>query len=151
MEDVVEKMRRDVEIQIMGDTFRVAYVSQDPKQAMDVAGRLTSLLVDASLRDREALVSATSDFLQGQLDLTRRDFAENAQKMERARIEKNTVTVRVLTLEAEVLEATYKALLAKAQEAKLAVSLNVGSWANSSESSRRRACRKSLCVRPGWV
>jgi len=123
MEDVVEKMRRDVEIQIMGDTFRVAYVSQNPKQAMDVAGRLTSILLNEGMQDRQALAAMTSDFLEDQLANTRRDFAENAQKMERARIEKNAVTVRVLTLEAEVLEARYKSLLVKAEEARLAVSV----------------------------
>jgi len=123
MEDVVERMRRDVEIQVKGDTFRVAYVSQNPKQAMDVAGRLTSLLVDESVKDREVLAVMTSEFLEDQLANTRRDFAENARKMDLARIEKNAVTVRLLTLEAEVLEASYKSLLAKAEEAKLAVSV----------------------------
>ena len=123
MEDVVEMMRRDVEIQIMGDTFRVAYVSQNPKQAMDVAGRLTSILLNEGMQDRQALAAMTSDFLEDQLANTRRDFAENARKMDLARIEKNAVTVRLLTLEAEVLEASYKSLLAKAEEAKLAVSV----------------------------
>ena len=73
MEDVVERMRADVRVEMArGDAFRVAFTSQYPKQAMDVAGRLTSLFLDESAQDREDLADATSNFLEGQLVEARR-------------------------------------------------------------------------------
>ena len=82
MEDVVEKMRGDVRVDIVrGDAFRVAFISQDPKKAMDVAGRLASLFVDESLQDREVLANATTDFLQSQLDEARRRLVEAEGKV----------------------------------------------------------------------
>ncbi len=82
MEDVVELMRRDVQVDIVrGDAFRVAFISQDPKKAMDVAGRLASLFVDESLQDREVLANATTDFLQSQLDEARRSLVEAEGKV----------------------------------------------------------------------
>jgi len=82
MEDVVELMRRDVKVDIVrGDAFRVAFVSKDPKKAMDVAGRLASLFVDESLQDREVLANATTDFLQSQLDEARRRLVEAEGKV----------------------------------------------------------------------
>jgi polysaccharide chain length determinant protein (PEP-CTERM system associated) len=82
MEDVVDQMRGDVKVDIVrGDAFRVAFISQDPKKAMDVAGRLASLFVDESLQDREVLANATTDFLQAQLDEARRRLVEAEGKV----------------------------------------------------------------------
>jgi len=70
-------MRGDEMVQVVrGDAFRVAFVSRDPKKAMEVAERLASLFVDESLQDREVLANATTDFLQGQLDEARRRLVD---------------------------------------------------------------------------
>jgi polysaccharide chain length determinant protein (PEP-CTERM system associated) len=74
---VVEKVRTNVKVDLVrGDAFRVAFTSDSPKKAMDVAGRLASLFVNESLQDREVLATATSDFLQSQLDDARRRLVE---------------------------------------------------------------------------
>src|SRR5262245_25680234 len=54
MEDIVEQMRtRDINIQIIkGDAFRVSYISDDARQAMQVTERLASLFIDENLKDR---------------------------------------------------------------------------------------------------
>jgi polysaccharide chain length determinant protein (PEP-CTERM system associated) len=82
MEDVVELMRRDVAVNIVrGDAFRVAYTSDDPRKAMQVAERLASEFTNESLQDREVLATATTDFLQSQLDDARRRLAEQEARV----------------------------------------------------------------------
>jgi len=82
MEDVVERMRTDVRVEMVrGDAFRVAFTSEHPKQAMDVAGRLTSLFTNESQLDRQVLATQTSDFLQGQLEGAKRRLVEAEEKV----------------------------------------------------------------------
>jgi len=82
MEDVVERMRRDVVVDIVkGNTFRVAYTCDDPKKAMQVAERLASEFTNENLQDREMLASATTDFLQSQLEAARKRLAEQEAKL----------------------------------------------------------------------
>ena len=82
MEDVIELMRRDVEVEILrGDYFRVAYTSDDRRMAMQVAERLASDFTNENLQDREVLATATTEFLQSQLDDARRRLAEQEAKV----------------------------------------------------------------------
>jgi polysaccharide chain length determinant protein (PEP-CTERM system associated) len=82
MEDVVERMRRDVVVEIVkGETFRVAYISDDPRKAMGVAERLASEFTNENEQDRSVLASATSDFLQSQLDDARKRLADQEAKV----------------------------------------------------------------------
>ena len=54
MEDVVERMRKDVTVEVVrGDAFKVAYVSESPVTAMRVTERLAGLFIDENLKDRE--------------------------------------------------------------------------------------------------
>jgi len=49
MEDLVERMRRDIEVQIVkGDAFRVAFTGQDPRTVMRVTERLASHLPEVA-------------------------------------------------------------------------------------------------------
>jgi polysaccharide chain length determinant protein (PEP-CTERM system associated) len=83
MEDIVEGMRRDIDIQVVkGDTFRVGFRSGDPRTAMRVAERLASLFIDESLRDREVLAEGTNQFLEAQLEEARRQLIDNEKKLE---------------------------------------------------------------------
>src|SRR5712691_5558730 len=44
MEDVVERMRRDIDVQIVkGDAFRVSFIADDARTSMKVTERLASL------------------------------------------------------------------------------------------------------------
>jgi len=73
MEDIVEQMRRDIVIQVVkGDAFRVSYTGQDPRTVMKVTDRLASLFIEENLRDREVLAEGTNQFLEAQLEDSRR-------------------------------------------------------------------------------
>lgn len=82
MEDIVEGMRRNVNIEIVrGDAFRVSFTGEDPRTAMRVTERLASFFIDESLRDREVLAEGTSQFLESQLQDARRRLIENERKL----------------------------------------------------------------------
>jgi len=82
MEDVVEGMRGDIKVDIVrGDAFSVSYVSRDPRMAMRVADRLSTMFMDESRTDRAVLAEATTDFLQNQLDEARRQLTEVEKKL----------------------------------------------------------------------
>jgi polysaccharide chain length determinant protein (PEP-CTERM system associated) len=82
MEDVVEKMRRDITIEnVKGDAFRVAYVNQDPRIAMKVADRLSGLIIDESTSDRTVLAQSTTDFLTTQLEDAKRRLEAHEKKL----------------------------------------------------------------------
>lgn len=86
MEDIVENMRKDIEVQIVkGDAFRVSFTDSNPKTAMQVTERLASLFIDESLRDREVLAEGTNQFLDSQLEDARRQLAEHEKKVEEYR------------------------------------------------------------------
>jgi polysaccharide chain length determinant protein (PEP-CTERM system associated) len=86
MEDLVERMRRDIEVQIVkGDAFRVAFTGQDPRTVMRVTERLASLFIDESLRDREVLAEGTNQFLEAQLEDARRQLVDHEKRLEEYR------------------------------------------------------------------
>jgi polysaccharide chain length determinant protein (PEP-CTERM system associated) len=83
MEDVVEKMRRDIAVQVVkGDAFRVAYVGREPRTVMKVTERLASLFIEENLRDRELQAEGTNLFLENQLEEARRRLVEQEKKLE---------------------------------------------------------------------
>ena len=87
MEDVVQRMRRDIGINVIrGNAFRVSYVSEDRLLAMRVTERLARLFIDESLRDREVLAQGTNQFLESQLDQTRRQLIEHEKRLEEYRM-----------------------------------------------------------------
>jgi polysaccharide chain length determinant protein (PEP-CTERM system associated) len=87
MEDVVERMRRDVTIEVVrGDAFRVSYEANIPVTAMKVTERLARLFIDENLRDREMLAEGTSQFLSSQLEDARRRLIEQEKKLESYRL-----------------------------------------------------------------
>ncbi len=82
MEDIVERMRRDIDVEIVkGDAFRVSFTAEDPRTAMKVTERLASLFIDESLRDREVLANDTNQFLESQLEDARRRLVENEKRL----------------------------------------------------------------------
>jgi len=86
MENVVEIMRRDIEVEtVKGDAFKVTYVSGDPRAAMEVTNRLASLFIEENRRDREVLADGTNQFLESQLEDARRRLAEHEKKVQEYR------------------------------------------------------------------
>lgn len=83
MEDVIERLRNDVSVQVVrGDAFRISYASGSPVTAMRVAERLARLFIDENLRDREMLAQGTSQFLGSQVEDARRRLIEQEKKLE---------------------------------------------------------------------
>jgi polysaccharide chain length determinant protein (PEP-CTERM system associated) len=83
MEDIVERMRRDINLQVVrGDAFRIDYEGDSPRTVMKVTERLASLFIEESLRDRETLAEGTNQFLEAQLEDARRRLIEHEKKLE---------------------------------------------------------------------
>jgi polysaccharide chain length determinant protein (PEP-CTERM system associated) len=83
MEDVVERMRGDILVQVVkGDAFRVGFSSDEPRTAMRVAERLASLFIEENLRDREVLAEGTNQFLEAQLEEARRRLIDTEKRVQ---------------------------------------------------------------------
>jgi polysaccharide chain length determinant protein (PEP-CTERM system associated) len=65
MEVLVERMRQDIEVKVMGgnNAFSIAYVGVDPLTVMKVTNIMASLFIDENLRIREQQAEGTSEFL----------------------------------------------------------------------------------------
>lgn len=83
MEDVVQRLRGDIAVQVEGqDSFRVKYVSSDPQTAQKVTSRLASLYIEENLRDRANLADETNLFLESQLNDAKERLVEHEKKLE---------------------------------------------------------------------
>ena len=88
MEDIVERMRADIQVQLVkGDAFRVSYISETPIAAQKVTDRLTTLFIDESLKGREVLAEATNEFLDTQVEDARRRLVALEKQLEQYRME----------------------------------------------------------------
>lgn len=88
MEDVVQRMRGDIKPSVDGKeatSFRVSYISREPKTAQKVTERLASLYIEENLRDRENLAESTNQFLESQLEDAKRRLIEHEKKLEEYR------------------------------------------------------------------
>jgi polysaccharide chain length determinant protein (PEP-CTERM system associated) len=90
MEDVVQKMRGDIMINLPTEkeqksSFKVSYVGGNPRVVMQVTERLASLFIDENLRDRERLAEGTDQFLEAQLLDARGRLIEQEKKLEQYR------------------------------------------------------------------
>src|SRR5207248_7030026 len=88
-DELVERMRKDIEIELVqapnrrGDVtaFKVAYLSQDPRIAQQVTNRLSSLFIEENLQVREQQSENTTDFLESQLEEARRNLSSQEERM----------------------------------------------------------------------
>jgi polysaccharide chain length determinant protein (PEP-CTERM system associated) len=94
MEDVVERMRKDIDpIKVEGGnnrdsnsiSFHISYVSQDAKTAQKATERIASLYIEENLRDRENMAEDTNQFLDSQLEDAKRRLGEQEKKLEEYR------------------------------------------------------------------
>ena len=86
MDDVVERMRADVDVRLVnGDAFRISYLSRNADAAKQVAERLASLFIEENLRDREILAEGTDQFLEAQLADARQRLMEHEKTLEQYR------------------------------------------------------------------
>lgn len=86
MEDVVQRMRGDIQVKLEGkESFRVSYINREPRTAQRVTERLAGLYIEESLRDRENVSENTNQFLESQLQDAKRRLLEHEQKLEEYR------------------------------------------------------------------
>jgi polysaccharide chain length determinant protein (PEP-CTERM system associated) len=88
MEDVVQRMRDNIDVKLEGkaqQSFRIKYVSSDPRTAQKVTERLASWYVEENLRDRENLATNTGEFLNAALEDAKRRLVEQEKKVQEYR------------------------------------------------------------------
>ena len=86
IEAVVENMRRHIDVRVVkNDSFRVAYIGDNPQTVMRVTNGLAALFIEEQLRDREELADETNHFLQAQLADARQRLGEHEKKLEQYR------------------------------------------------------------------
>jgi uncharacterized protein involved in exopolysaccharide biosynthesis len=121
MEDVVERMRDDIEMSLdpsKPDTFRVGFIGDNPRTVMRVADRLASLFIDENTRERSRLAEGTNQFLESTVEETKRKLLEY-EKVITSGKDKSRVTL----IEFEALGEEYKALLLKRADAQIVTNL----------------------------
>ena len=121
VEEVVRLMRDNIRIQPQGDSIRVAFTYHEPQRAKRVAERLSSLLVEENMREREIQAENTNQFIDAQMDEARRRLFESQAQLVKIRL--HGPVPRSVELDIEVLEARYRALATMAEDAKIAANL----------------------------
>jgi polysaccharide chain length determinant protein (PEP-CTERM system associated) len=86
-DDKVERMRKDIEIELVRDTenrvsaFNVYYSSHDPHVAQQVTSELTNLFISENLEVRQQQSEDTTKFLEGQLETARKTLSDQEEKI----------------------------------------------------------------------
>jgi uncharacterized protein involved in exopolysaccharide biosynthesis len=129
-EDVITQMRKDLAISLLAEDssstgdlggFRVSFDAAEPRVAMRVTERIASVFIEENLRDRQVLVEGVGQFLDSQIYDTRKRIVEYEQGLEKLRSERGDRPMsRADLLPYEVLQESYKNLLVKAEEARVA-------------------------------
>ncbi|MHB8783885.1 MAG: GumC family protein [Desulfobacteria bacterium] len=92
MEDVVEMMRKRIQIQVASsertrsrgegsDAFTLTFIHENPQMAMLTASRLASFFIDENLKTREQQAVGTSEFLDSQLQETKKKLEAQEEKV----------------------------------------------------------------------
>jgi len=79
-EDVIALMRSNISVNVLSQfssnqelqAFRISYSGEEPRLVASVTNELASLFIDENLKAREQQATGTSEFLQNQLDETRK-------------------------------------------------------------------------------
>ncbi|HEX4020637.1 MAG TPA: XrtA system polysaccharide chain length determinant [Acidobacteriaceae bacterium] len=86
-DDKVEKMRKDIEIDMVRDgmgrinAFNVSYQAHDPHLAQQVTSELTNLFINENLEARQQQSEDTTKFLGDQLEDARKALADQEEKI----------------------------------------------------------------------
>jgi polysaccharide biosynthesis transport protein len=79
-EDVITRMRRDITVSVVSEfgasqdlqAFRIGYSGREPRLVAQVTNELASLFIEENLKAREQQATGTTEFLQNQLQETRK-------------------------------------------------------------------------------
>ena len=131
--DAVLQMRRNITVNFRisndahdGDAgrFSVSFMSSDPGMAQKITERLTNLIVEENLREKEVEALGTSQFIDSQLADVRSRIVAYEQTLEDLRAQSGRRPLsQADLLPYEVLQETYKALLIDGEELKIAANL----------------------------
>jgi succinoglycan biosynthesis transport protein ExoP len=86
-DDLVEKMRKDIEIELKnGDdrklsAFNIYYASRDPKMAQAATSELANLFITENIEERQKRSENTTNFLEDQLNQARAKLAAQEAKL----------------------------------------------------------------------
>jgi polysaccharide biosynthesis transport protein len=83
LEVSVERMRRNIEVKVMGkgNAFAVSYDAREPVTAMKVTDTLASLFIEENLKLREQQAEGTSEFLESQLAEAKNQLQKQEQAL----------------------------------------------------------------------
>jgi polysaccharide biosynthesis transport protein len=93
-EDVITKMRSEITTSIVSDfggsqdlqAFRITYRGRDPRLVAQVTNQVASLFIDENWKAREAQATGTTEFLENQLQDTRRILEGQENKLKDFRL-----------------------------------------------------------------
>jgi succinoglycan biosynthesis transport protein ExoP len=86
-DDQVERMRKDIEIELVRDpqgrvnAFNVYYTAKNPYIAQQVTSQLTDLFINENLEVRQQQSEDTTKFLESQLETARESLSEQEEKI----------------------------------------------------------------------
>lgn len=71
LEGAIARARRDLTIQLQGNTFRIYFEERDPVKAARTANRVAESFIESNLKLRENQAQGTSSFLETELEKTK--------------------------------------------------------------------------------
>src|ERR1700722_1891225 len=86
-DEKVEKMRKDIKIELVRDThdqitaFNIYYSAHNPVIAQQITGELTKLFIDENLEVRQQQSEDTTNFLRSRLETARQTLTEQEAKV----------------------------------------------------------------------
>jgi succinoglycan biosynthesis transport protein ExoP len=93
-EDVITHMRSDISVQVVSDfgasqdfqAFRITYSGKDARLVAQVTNELASLFIEENLKAREQQATGTTEFLQNQLQESRKDLEAQEARLKQYRM-----------------------------------------------------------------
>jgi len=84
VEEVVEDMRKRIGIEVRHtDAFTLSFVHENRQMAMLTTSRLASFFIDENLKNREQQAVGTADFLDSQLQETKKKLEEQEERVKK--------------------------------------------------------------------
>lgn len=93
-EQLGEELRKSIEVHPVDQVnpkadytaFSISFTDRDPKVAQRVLSQLATLFVEVNLKDREAKAQSTTQFLKGQLDISKKRLDDQERVLMNARV-----------------------------------------------------------------
>ncbi len=86
LEDKIKSLRRKINVKLSrakgsASSFKISYTGTEPERVMRIANTLASFFMDENLKLREAQAVGTSEFLNSELEKTRKMLIKREQKL----------------------------------------------------------------------